>query len=147
MKCAYGQNCKFGGEVEKDLAIKVNGKYYHKECYHEKKMKSEIENFYIENFPQTTLQILRRSIKQCLLNNEVDYLYYLVKYIKDNNKPINSPFALLNYCNDYRIRNSYNELKISNAYKNVKDKIKNNSDENIVSFTYKSINKNIKNII
>lgn len=147
MKCAYGRNCKFDGEVSKDESLKSNGKYYHKECYNEKILKGKIESFYIENFPQTTLQVLRKSINQCLLNNEADYLYYLIKYIKNNNKPINSPFALLNYCNDYRIKNTYNESKISDEYKNVKDKIIKNSDENTISFTYKIKNKKITDII
>jgi len=147
MKCGYGQNCKCGEEVDRNLGIKAGNKYYHKECYHEKELKAMVENFYIENFPKTTLPILRKVIKQFLLKNEIDYLYYIVKYIKDNNKPINSPFALLNYCNDYRIINSYNNLKISKEYKDVKNKIESNIDENTTIFTYKINNKKITDII
>lgn len=147
MKCGYGKNCKHGGEVDKDLATKVGNKYYHEDCIHEKEGKIEIEKYYLENLPPTTLPVLRKSIKQLLEKGmSVDYILYVEKYIVTNNKPINSPFGLVNYCLDYKLKNQFEKEEINKKYKELET-----SDENYVAeevtFTYKPSNKNMFDII
>lgn len=145
MKCKYSY-CKFDGEVDKKDAIKIGNLYYHKECLCEKELKQQIENYYIKNMPSCTLQILRKVIKQLIheKNVDADFVLYTVKYIKKNNKPINNPFALLNYCNDNRIISEYKDNIVKERYKKINNF--NSGDENI-SFQYKPNKKNIPDII
>lgn len=149
MRCRYGDNCKYGGEVDKKIAVKDGNAYYHKECLKEKKLKQQIEEYYMVNMPSTTLAILRKVIKQLLNNNKsAEYILFTLKYIKKNNKPINNPFGLMNYCNDYKIYEEFKKDIIDEKYK----ELKNNISKNIyihddVKFTYKPKNKKITDII
>ena len=146
MKCRY-KYCKHGGEVDKSIAIKEGTAYYHKECLYEKNMKNKIEEYWFNNFPNVTISILRKVMNQLINDNkiDVDYIMFTMKYIRKFNKPINSPFGLLNYCNDNNIKQSYKKEIINKKYNDMKDKIDSveiSSEE--VKYTYKP--KNIKKI-
>lgn len=141
MKCRY-KYCKNNNEVEKENAIKEGGSYYCKECYQEKQNKQKIEEFYLRNMPQTTLQLLRKVIKQLIHEKkfESEYVLFVLEYINKNNKPINNPFGLLNYCNEGSILNLYNKQLINKKYKEIKSDITDYSRDK-VKFTYKPNNK------
>lgn len=149
MKCRY-KYCKNNNEVEKANAIKEGGAYFCKECYKEKSLKQEIEDFYLANMPQTTLQLLRKVIKQLINDNGMDaeYVLYVVKYIKTNNKPLKVPFGLNNYCNNGYMLEEFKKSKVNKVYKemkNIKSDIE--SNENKVTFTYKPSTRKITDII
>lgn len=149
MKCKY-KYCKNGGEVEKDKAIKEGSSYYCSQCYEEKNLKREIEEYYINNLPQTTLVLLRKVVNQ-LINEQkrsAEYVLFVLKHIKSNNKTLNNPFGVIGYCNNGYIEEEFKERKTKEKYRDIKDTIKNNDIENDkVMFTYKPSKKKITDII
>ena len=77
MKCGY---CN--GEVAKEDAIK-DGRYYHKSCYRKKIGKKEIEDYWLANINAgTTLQLLRKFIKDFAEIYEIDYILFVLKRVK-----------------------------------------------------------------
>ena len=138
LKCRYNF-CKNGNEVEKENSIKVGNSYYCKECYEEKSTKKMIEDYYLSNMPSCTIQILRRVIKQLVNEKNISarYVLFVLKFIKNNNKPINNPFGLLNYCNDNRLYLEWLKKESNKEYKNIKNDIENNIEKTEVKFTYK----------
>lgn len=144
MKCRYGVNCKHGGEVDKEKAIKVGSSYYHKECIKEKENKKSIEDYYVENMPAASIQIIRKVIKQLIQNGkDSEYILFVLKFIHINKKPINNPFGLINYCNDKRMEDKYIREKSKNEFKLIKDEVYrlDNNDDKIVVFKYTEIKK------
>jgi hypothetical protein len=149
VKCKYPY-CKHNGEVSKEEAIKVGNSYFHKDCYHEKQIKQEVEEYYLNNMPSCTLQILRKVIKQLIheKNNSADYVLFVLKYIKNNNKPINNPFGLINYCNDFKLKNQFDKELVKEKYKEINNLNEFNIDkENEVKFTYKIDKKKLTDIL
>lgn len=149
MKCKYSY-CKHGGEVDKDKAFREGNNYYHEDCYKEKTLKQEIEEYYLANMKDTTLQLLRKVIKQLIHEKKYDaeFVLYTLKYITKNNKPINSPFGLLNYCTDNRIHTEWKNSIINKQYKEMKENSNTDtSEDNKVIFTYKPSTKKVTDII
>lgn len=125
MKCGYSK-CRYGGIVEKEVAEKVGNRYYHKECLNEKNLKLQIEKYWQENFPQSTLVILRKAINNLIEKNgyDADYILYVMKWIKINNKIIRYPMGLVNYCNNVSLKDEYKNINIKKEYKKIKKDIK-----------------------
>ena len=149
MKCRYSY-CKHGGEVDKEKAIKEGNSYYHEDCLKEKRLKCEIEQYYINNMPPTTTQLIRKVIKQLIheKGNSADYLLFVLKYIKENNKPINNPFGLVNYCSDNRTYMLFHKQEINKEFKQLDMNVEYVPNENMeIKFTYKKGNKKITDII
>jgi hypothetical protein len=148
MKCKYSY-CHHGGEVDKESAIKVGNSYFHNDCYHEKELKQQIEEYYLKNMPSCTLQILRKVIKQLIheKNNSADYVLFVLNYIHKNNKPINNPFGLVNYCNEGRLKTEFNNREISIKYKEVKKDLDNKSEVQEMKFDYKPTTKKWTDLI
>ena len=148
IKCRY-KYCRNGGNIDKEKAIKENGAYYCPECYKEKQLKQQIEEYYSVNLPPTTIQILRKVISQLLYTNnyEAEYILFIVKKIHINKLKINNPFGLINYCNDGRNIAEWNKLKVNQQYKEIKNDIITTEGDNKVNFTYKPINKKWTDII
>lgn len=66
MKCKYN-HCKLGGEVNKDIATKVNKNYYHKECYRDKRLRKRI-HYLLKNrykVPDKHTMLLKRINDYC----------------------------------------------------------------------------------
>lgn len=146
MKCKY-KLCRNGGNVDKSIAIKVGSSYYCPECYEEKELKSKAEQYYIEKFPQVSIALLRKAFSQIYNTYEVKYLLFVMEYIVKNNKPLNMPFGLVNYCNDCKIQNEFKMVKINKEYKQVKESIKENIDNTEVKFECKTNKTSWLNII
>lgn len=148
MKCRYSY-CKHNGEVNKEEAIKEGNSYFHKDCYEEKQLKQKIEEYYILNMPQCTLQLLRKVIKQLIheKGNEAKYIMFVLEYIYNNKKPINNPFGLVNYCNDERIKNEFKKSIIKKQYEKMNKSIEIDISINKNGYKYKSTNKKITDII
>ena len=124
MKCFYN-NCKLGGNVEKDIAIKYSSKYYHKECL-DKKLNKE-----------KAMQLLKqkgfveKSINMALMTfvdkNGVDseFVYFTVKYVVERKKVLNNPFGISYYLQNFEIIKAYQKYKTyklleENKHKEVK---------------------------
>lgn len=147
MKCGYGINCKHDGNVEKDEAIKIGGRYYHKECYKEKELKVEIEEFWNNNFPICNISVLRKAIKTLITKgNDVEYILMVMKWIKANKKPINYPMGIGNYCNTAELRKEWQKKKVNEEYNKLKqDEFQGNNKS--VEFAYKPNRYKFTNII
>ena len=77
MKCGYCNE-----EVSKEEAIK-DGRYYHKSCYRKKVGKKEIEDYWLANINAgTTLQLLRKFIKDFAEIYEIYYILFVLKRFK-----------------------------------------------------------------
>lgn len=149
MKCRY-KNCKLDNEVSKEDAVKEGNYYYHKECLREKNIKKEIVDFWNSNMPQATTMALNTAIKQLIDNRRsAEYVLFVLQYIHKNKKPINSPYGVINYCNNTYLEKEYNDMVIKNRYKEMmlEDSEDYSTNENITIFTYKKQIRNIKNII
>lgn len=143
MKCRYGDNCKFDGEVKKEESIKEGTAYYHKECLEEKKIKVKIEEYYLENMPQTTMSLLRKVIKQLIRDKgyEASYVLYVCEWIVKNRKPIRVPFGLINYCTNDYIYQEWNKKKINLEYKKMQEEKVEIENCDTPSFSYKPTSK------
>jgi hypothetical protein len=148
MKCKYSY-CHHGGDVEKENAIKVGNSYFHKDCYHEKQLKQQIEEYYLNNMPSCTLQILRKVIKQLIheKNNSADYVLFVLEFIHKNNKPINNPFGLANYCNEGRLKTEFKNQEISKKYKEVKKDLDDILEIQEIKFKYRPTTKKWTDLI
>lgn len=111
MKCRYKQ-CRYGGEVPKEEAIKVGRYYYHKQCYKEKELKKQIEEVYYNKFQnKESLPIVRKAINQYIHkdNYEPEYILFVI----NQNIKLNSIFGLAYYLNDDKFKKAYLRFKAS----------------------------------
>lgn len=125
MKCFYSQ-CKLGGNVEKDVAIKYNSKYYHQECYNKKINKEKAMQLLKEK------GFVAKSISMALSsfvdkkNIDSEFVYFTVKYVIENNKQINNPFGISYWLQNFDIIKEYEKYrnyKFIEARKNMEVKI------------------------
>ncbi|MBK5242150.1 hypothetical protein [Clostridium sp.] len=146
MRCRY-KYCKNGNEIAKEDAIKDGG-YYCPECHKEKSLKQEIEAYYIENLPQTAIQLLRKVINQLLYtsNYEAGYVLFIIKKIHVNNFVLNNPFGIAYYCNEGRNIKEWKKIQTNIEFKSIKNEIVQGNDEDIIKFTYKP-NKKFNDLI
>lgn len=137
MKCRYS-HCTHNFIVEKEDAIKDGNSYFHKDCFLEKSLKQEIEAYYIKNLPQTAIQLLRKVINTLLYTNnyEAGYVLFIIKKIHVNNLVINNPFGIAYYCNEGRNIKEWNKIQTNIEFKNIKNEIVQNNEEDKVKFTY-----------
>lgn len=147
MKCRY-KYCKYGGEVEKSVAVKEGSSYFHEQCYKEKNIKLEIETFWNDNMPNAQPILIKKAINQLVhdKNYEADYVLYVIRYIKNHQRKINTPFGLLNYCDSLEMKNTYKKYKTIVEY----DKIKNieiDYEPEVIKFTYKKSDRKITDLI
>lgn len=149
IKCKYSYCKHEANEVAKEDAIKEGNCYYHKDCYKEKTLKKEIEEYWNDNMPSASLQILRKVIKQLIYDKKApaDFVLFVLKHINKNNKPINNPFGLINYCGNKDIRELYKKMIINQKYTKLKSEDNNEIYIEKVNFTYKPSNKKITDII
>lgn len=149
IKCKYSYCKHETNEVTKEDAIKEGNCYYHKDCHNEKILKKEIEEYWNDNMPSASLQILRKVIKQLIHDKKApaDFVLFVMKHIKKNNKPINNPFGLINYCGNKDIRELYKKMIINQKYTKLKSEDNNEIYIEKVNFTYKPSKKKITDII
>lgn len=96
MKCRW-KHCKYGGEVDKDEAVKVGIAYYHPQCYAEKEAIQKIIDVWHERVDPNPMEaILRKSVNDLILNQNVDgdFLLFALNYCLDNKWNIRNPFVL-----------------------------------------------------
>ena len=134
MKCAY-VNCKLGKEVDKEDAVYIGRKYYHKDCYKKKDKKESCKKILIDmNFIDKNINIaLKRLIDD--ENFDAEYVEFAINYIKNNKLKLTNPFGLKYYLQNFNIQTDYEtaiRIKTIKEMKSVEFKIEDES-----KFSYK----------
>lgn len=108
MKCGYN-NCKLGGNVEKEDAIKVGGRYFHKECENKKTIKSECSNKLnsIGMIPKLVGIFLKKVVDDDCM--DLDYLQFTIDYIILHKLKLTNPYGVKYYMGDYKIKAEYDK--------------------------------------
>lgn len=107
MKCRY-KYCRLGGEVEKDVAIKIGSAYYHQECRKEIKDKEEIEKVFYDRFNiNEGFSKVKGAINKYV--GEFDTSYIL--YVLHQDIKLNSIYGLVYYLRDSRFRAGFEKEK------------------------------------
>lgn len=147
MKCGYGANCKYGGEVSKEEGVKIGTRWFHKECVKEKELKKEIEDYWFKAInPGTVIQILRKAINDLVKLYEADYILWVVKSCKIKGIRISHPMGLKSLCSDNRFLDEWKKIKINEEYKKIKNEINVQTVED-VAFKYIPSRKRITDLI
>lgn len=120
MKCRYG-NCKLGGEVDKEDAIKDGSMYYHKQCHKKQMAKSEIRN--ILQSRKMVQRDINIALKRAIDDEEYD-LDFIRFVVANRQKEISDPYKLLyqlkidkNYEEYVRINSLKQQLKVNQFIK------------------------------
>ena len=93
MKCGYSK-CKLGGEVDKEVAIKVGKRWWHEECIKERDLKSEIEKTYYEKFESKEPIINVRNAISKYIDKDMHDPNYVLWCLKNKATKLNSLFGL-----------------------------------------------------
>jgi len=114
MKCNY-KYCPYSGQVEKEEAIKIGNKYYHKNCHENQlqwKQFIDIYDKYIKPKTQEGYQMIAKGLKQLIeKESDVTYLVYVLCQVIKQRKPLRAVFGLHYYLNQFR--DQYKILKLS----------------------------------
>ena len=124
MNCFYS-NCKLGGSVEKDVAIKYNSKYYHKSCY-DKKINKE-KSFQLLKEKGFVAKSINMALASFIDKNgtDSDFVYFTIKYVIENNKALNNPFGISYWLQNFDIIKEYTKYK---NYKMIEERKNNQVD-------------------
>ncbi len=125
MKCGYKQ-CKFGNEVDKEIAVKKGNRYYHKECLQEAENKNEIRKLFLEHINENEVVAgLNRIINNIIdvKNVPSDFLLYALKYVIRNKLPLNYAGGLYYIINNKKIIEEYNKEKAKLVANKIKQEI------------------------
>ena len=122
-KCGYKQ-CKLGGKVNKDIAVKKGNRYYHSECLQEIYNKEQIRELFLKHInPTEIISLLNRTINQIIDVKKVssEFLLYALEYVIKNKLPLNRAAGLYYIINNKHIKNDYMKQKA----KEIDNKIRN----------------------
>lgn len=123
MKCRY-KGCKFGGEVDKEVAIKDGNGYYHKTCWDEKNNKSQIKEIYCKYYPsnEPVTAINNGISKLCEKIDSEFVLYCLCQHIRQK-KDLKSIYGLSYVVANKDLETAYKKLKATEKVKEFKGEI------------------------
>ena len=96
MKCRW-KHCKYGGEVDKDKAVKVGIAYYHPECYAEREAIQKIIDTWHERIDANPMEaMLRKMVNDLVLKQNVDaeFLLFALNYCLDHGWKLHYPAGL-----------------------------------------------------
>ena len=96
MKCYY-THCKHGGQVDKDDAVHVGNKCYHKDCYQEKENANAIARAFSSYVKESYAPShIRKTINTIIVDQHVNssYLLFALRYYISNHMPLHSPTGL-----------------------------------------------------
>jgi methyl coenzyme M reductase subunit C-like uncharacterized protein (methanogenesis marker protein 7) len=121
VKCAYNY-CKLGGEVKKEDAIK-DGRYYHKDCYNKKIVKSECRELLLENYKFMNKNV-STAIKQLVDEKDInpERLKFTIEYVIKNNSELNSPYGIGYWLENYDIKKEFDKYVHLKKFNEVKNK-------------------------
>ena len=123
MKCRY-KGCKFGGEVDKEVAIKDGNAYYHADCLKEKNNKSQIKEIYTKYYPsnEPVTAIYNGISKLCEKVDSEFVLYCLCQWIRQK-KELKSIYGLNYVVANKDLGTAYKKLKATEKVKEFKGDI------------------------
>jgi hypothetical protein len=137
-KCGYNQ-CKLGGEVTKDIAIKHGAKYYHEECLKEAQNKNEIRKLFFEYInPTEVATVLNRTINTLINTKNIpsDFLLYALKYVIKNKLILNHAGGLYYIINNDKIKDAYNKDSIRTKVEEIKKEVVNTNTSTEAQYKY-----------
>ena len=119
IKCAYA-NCKLGGNVDKDKAVKAGARYFHEECDYKKSVKQSCADKLLSLGMIAKLVgiFLKKAIDDEQV--ELEYLEFTIDYIILHKLKLSSPYGVKYYMGDYKIRAEYDKYiskKVSSEIK------------------------------
>ena len=126
MKCKFTQ-CKLGGEVLKEDAIKNTTGYYHKECFQEVTNRREIRELFVSNINDTEpMSHLNRTICNILdvKGFESHYLLFAIKHVIKNKINLKYVNGLHYVINDAKILKAYDDNKNKIRAEEIKEVMK-----------------------
>jgi hypothetical protein len=156
-KCGFNHCAHDGGKVEQNEAIKINKRYWHKDCYETSELIKEIEQDYFDHISSSVvISYLRKIINDIVYGRKLEnknisksqsnleaarYLSYCLKYAIDNNIPITHVPGLYYLIDNARIKKAYEKERDLRIQKKMKESIDNqeiavtpvNAKENIPS--------------
>jgi hypothetical protein len=142
MKCRY-KYCKLGGEVDKQVALKIGGAYYHNECYKEMENKKKIRDLWLEKINSTEIMTLLNKEISELINKkgiDSDFLLYALNYAINNKIILHSPFGMSYLINNYKIKESYKNIQAKQKLKEIQKYDTENKKETTFSFDIENKN-------
>ena len=136
MKCKYTQ-CKLGGEVEKDVAVKDGSAYYHKECYDKKKFKQDIQEYFNNKRKYFVKRDWNIALSRMIDGQGLD-IEFVDFVAKKKFESIDQPYKIMYYCKFDDLKNEYNEILKNKLKKKQSEEIKNVKIEDTdYSFVFK----------
>lgn len=119
--CGYS-NCLHKGEkVPSEIAVKDGTRYFHFDCYEEKKQKTQIFKIYYKYYKSTEdYAVVRKAINDfCKTSNSEFVLYILCQSIKEK-VPYKSIYTLgWLVKNNMEFKKKYVKMKASRLVKNI----------------------------
>ena len=137
MKCGYCNE-----EVAKEEAIK-DGRYYHKSCYRKKIGKKEIEDYWLANINAgTTLQLLRKFIKDFVEIYEIDYILFVLKRVKVDKINLQYIQGLKRLLDEKKYKDEWAKIKTKKATEGMESEFDKyaNKEQSVVKFKVKGRN-------
>lgn len=102
--------CGCCGEFIASDPVADGKRRYHAECLRNKDIKAKIRDFYINQIcPTVVVTQLNSVIKNLIETKRVppEFLLFTLKFIKRNNRRLNSPMGLHYFVNDGQIMEAY----------------------------------------
>lgn len=115
VKC-YHSHCNLGKLVDKDEAFIYKGKNFHKACYQNLQIILNIRDLCFQIDPTVVFKSLNGLLNKLIYEKEIDpdYILFTLEYILRNNLEVNMPYGLSYKLNDYKIKEAYRNLTITN---------------------------------
>ncbi len=125
-KCVF-KYCKYQSkDILLDDFIKINDRYFHKECAEIYNNIEEIKKIYYEKISNTVVMSLLVNVINNIIfvkNIDSNYLLFAIKYAVNKNIKINYPQGLYYIIDNYKIKDAWKKKQISKI-KNTKFEIK-----------------------
>jgi hypothetical protein len=112
MKCSYAK-CPFGGQVEKESAVKDGSRYYHPVCKNEVDNRKAIVDIFKDINPGVVYQQLNAVLNSILYTKGIssDFVLFCMKYAKAREIEMYQPASLHSLINNSNIHNMYKRAK------------------------------------
>lgn len=123
MKCRY-KNCRHGGTVEKEEAVKEGNAYFHIDCLKEKNNKAQIKEIYSKYY-QSNEPVMSINIGISKLCEKVDsefVLYCLCQWIRQK-RELKSIYGLNYVVANKDLESAYKKSKASERVKEFEGEI------------------------
>ena len=142
MKCRW-KHCKYGGEVDKDKAVKVGIAYFHPECYAERESIQKIIDVWHERIDAYPMEsMLRKMVNDLVLKQNVnaEFLLFALNYCLDHGWNLHHPAGLKAVSKDFKAKTAW-ETKQKKSSQGTKARVVINDEFKLDdAFTFKPQN-------